>query len=190
MKRLPPLFYGALGILVLVIGVTSFLLLNSKEEDNEPLPGVQFPTGDPGMGAGAGTPTREVSLQNGDMIATLDFVDNGVTIEDPANAGVYYLAGSSGACTPDGACPVAGESGDYSIVYYTTDDSFAIGIMDEPIGKIRIEAEQALQKALGISSENMCSLKYTIGTTAYVNETYGGENLGFSYCPGAVALPS
>lgn len=146
-----------------------------------------FPTGGSSTD---GSPLRmRIPLAGGGFVDTLDFIHNDVTIEDPANVGVYYLVGSSGACRPDGSCPSAGGTGEYTILYYSQDHSFVIGLLDEPLGRIRREAERALMDALGLTEEQMCMLNYTIGTTAYVSEAYGGTNLGFSFCPGAVVLP-
>jgi hypothetical protein len=130
-----------------------------------------------------------VSTQSGGKVATLNFIHNGTTIEDPANKGTYYLAGSSGACNSNGSCPTAGTEKDFTILYYPSNGSFNIGLASEPLGQVRIEAEQYLMKELGLSEQQMCDLKYNISTSAYVNQQYGGENLGFSFCPGAIPLP-
>jgi hypothetical protein len=36
---------------------------------------------------------------------------------------------------------------------------------------------------------DMCSLNYYLGTDQGVNPYYAGEELGFSFCSGAVDLP-
>ncbi len=123
-------------------------------------------------------------------IATKNFIRNGVTVQDPANKNSYYIAGSSGACTSSGNCPKAGSNTDYNIVYNKLDGTFILGLATEPLGTARLEAEKALQTQLGITQQQMCTLKYLVITTTYVNPQYGGKNLGFSFCPGSVQLPS
>jgi hypothetical protein len=130
-----------------------------------------------------------IPTQEGGQVATLNFIDNDITVKDPANEGNYYLAGSSGYCFEDGTCPSAGDPG-FNIVYFSQEGSFAISLNREPLGEVRRDAEQYLRNMLGISETQMCSLNYYISTTVYVNSRYGSMgNLGFSFCPGAVALP-
>ena len=133
--------------------------------------------------------SMSITLNDGSSVQTRDFLNNGITIEDPANKATYYLAGSSGACSSNGTCPIAGSSTDYTIVYYPIDGSFGVGLATEPLGAVRKEAEQYLMNTLGLSEQQMCSLKYTVMTTTYVSQQFGGENLGFSFCPNAVVLP-
>jgi hypothetical protein len=133
--------------------------------------------------------TVQVPLSNGTKIVTQDFVHNGTTFQDPSNAGTYYVAGSSGVCNPDGSCPHAGTATNYTIQYYANDGSFNIALADEPLGEVRKAAEQNLMKSLGITQEQMCYLNYSVITSTYVSQKYGGINLGFSFCPGATQLP-
>jgi cytoskeletal protein RodZ len=137
----------------------------------------------------SGSATMTVATNDTATLQTKDFINNGITIEDPANKGSFFLAGNSGACKPDGTCPTAGTQTDYTIVYYPKNGSFSIGLAAEPLGQVRKEAEQYLQQTLGVSQAQMCSLKYDIGTTIYVSAQYGGKNLGFSFCPNATLLP-
>ena len=41
---------------------------------------------------------------------------------------------------------------------------------------------------LGISESDMCRLSYMVSVPNRVNTIYAGQNLGFSFCMGAVAL--
>ncbi len=125
----------------------------------------------------------------GGEITTLDFINNGVTVEDVQNPGEYYLAGDVGYCLEDGTCPASAPSDEYVIGYNSKDTAFII-VLKEPLGQAREHAGSFLQETLGITKEKMCELKYYISTTSYINEQYAGKNLLFSFCPGAVVLPN
>jgi hypothetical protein len=116
-----------------------------------------------------------IVANNGTTITTNDFIHNSATLADPSNAGNYYLSGSS----LDG----------YAIGYRTQGQFFTIALEREPLGATRIAAENFLIAALGISENQLCNLKYYIGTDFHTNSFYAGKNLGFSFCPGAVVLP-
>ena len=170
----------------LLISMSVWFVLKDEPEGEPDSPEITFPTAS----------STNSSEQGGtgtlgeDGIAVNDFINNGVTIEDPSNEGSYYLAGTSGYCYDDGTCASAGEDTGYNIVYYSTDESFAIALNREPLGELRREAERFLKETLGIDEQSMCDLRAYVGTTLYVSEVYGGiGNLGFSFCPGSVALP-
>lgn len=115
----------------------------------------------------------------------VDFINDPTTYKDPINLGYYYLnyqANYSASTTVSG-------NRSYMIEYISATQYFNIELLQEPIGPIRVEAEQYLMSRLGISQSEMCKLNYSIGTTNRVNSRYAGLNLGFSFCPGAVALP-
>lgn len=116
-----------------------------------------------------------IPIQNGTVITTKDFIHTGTTIEDPANAGNYYLTGSS--------------TQGFAIGYRTPAQFFTIALEQEPLGATRLAAEHFLMTKLGISESQMCALPYYLGTDVHTNSLYAGRNLGFSFCPGAVALP-
>lgn len=120
-------------------------------------------------------PPMTVATQNGSAIAANDFIHNGVTTPDPSNAGNYYLTGSS--------------TNGYAIGYRVTSQFFTIALEQEPLGETRVAAENFLLSALGINKSQACGLNYYVGTDVYVNNLYAGKNLGFSFCPGATALP-
>jgi len=111
--------------------------------------------------------------------ASGDFLKASDTSADPNNSGQYFLAGT--AQTPTSTKP-------YSILYVASDQSFTIALLEEPISDTRVAAEQALEKTLGISEAQMCSLNYNVLVPHEVNQFYSGKNLGFSFCPGATPL--
>lgn len=175
----------ALIALLLLISTGYWFLIANNQDQNIQQGGTIFPGGNtPGT---AGSLTVETS--DGSPILVKDFISNGITIEDPSNKGWYFLAGDSGACNPDGTCPSAGSEKDFSILYDSVTKSFVVSINTEPLGAVRKNAEQYLMNALGLTESDMCRLEYSVMTTSYVNATYGGENLGFSFCPGAIKLP-
>jgi hypothetical protein len=128
-----------------------------------------------------------ISGLNGTPITTANFIVAKNTVKDTQNEGQYYIVQSSTSCYPD--CTEKNIDVPYDILFNTADNSFTISILAEPLGSARIAAEQYLMKTLNISQEDMCKLNYFISTSSHVNATYGGTNLGFSFCPGAVKLP-
>ena len=191
MKPYIPIFaiVAVLAIAIFVwIGATHRSATPSQTSTTTP---ITFPTVS-GTGESVGTSTQaimSVALNGGGTITTKDFVHNGVTIPDPSNAGWYYLAGEPGYCNPDGSCPHAAQESDFTATYDSTNQFFTISLTQEPLGDARRDAQTFMQNTLGISSENLCRLKYYIGTQNAVNETYSGRNLGFNGCAGATVLP-
>lgn len=175
------------GVVALIlVGVGAFLILSPKNTETTPDTDTtpSFPSGTAVNGGSSDT----VRLANGSSVQTKDFLDNGVTFEDPANEGMYFLAGKLDYCT-DGSCPNTGTD-DFSILYSAADQSFIVALSAEPLGAVRIRAEQYLMAATGLSQKEMCALNYSLGTTYSVNAHYSAiDNLGFSFCPGATKLP-
>ncbi|MBP6859982.1 MAG: hypothetical protein KBC38_00245 [Candidatus Pacebacteria bacterium] len=129
-----------------------------------------------------------ITAVGGEDIRARDFVNDGETEPDPGNPGTYFLAGYFGYCDGDEECePIA--TSDFNIKYDSKIDAFTIGLATEPIGEVRKRAEAFLMKKLGIGENDMCALNYYVGTSYWVNETYSGGNLGWSFCPGSIALP-
>ncbi len=118
-----------------------------------------------------------------------NFLKNGVTVEDIENPGIYYLAGSVGYCLKDGTCPAGAAAENFIVAYDASLQFFTISLTKEPLGTARADAEQFLLKTLGISQTDLCNIKYFLSTTSSVNPFYAGQNLGFSFCPGATVLP-
>ncbi len=149
-----------------------------------------FPIASTTNTSGSGTNnTVSVGTQDGTGVVVKDFIHNGVTVQDAANQGNYYLAGTVGYCNADGTCPSGAASNEYSVVYFSQDKSFIVNLIKEPIGRARLDAEQFLMTQLGLTQTQMCNLKYQVLTTSSVNALYAGQNLGFSFCPGATKLP-
>lgn len=117
------------------------------------------------------------TAKNGGTLEIKDFLSDPQTKEDQANKGYYFLGNQ-----PDVPNP-------YVIVYIADTHYLNISLLQEPIGKSRTEAENYLLEHFRLSKDQLCSLDYTLTVPDFVNSTYSDENLGFSFCPGAVVLP-
>lgn len=131
------------------------------------------------QGTAGEEPTMVVSARNGGIITVRDFINAPSTMEDKNNPGNYFLAGG---------VPPTENSPPYDILYNGSDQSFTIGLSQEPIGEARLNAQQYLMQALGIDETAMCLLTYWVGVSYAVNPLYSSKNLGFSFCPGATVL--
>lgn len=77
----------------------------------------------------------------------------------------------------------------FQILYYPNDAGFLISLLAEPIGENRLKAEAALRGKLQLPDAELCKLRVEVATSIHVNEAYAGQNLGLSFCAGAVRLP-
>lgn len=179
-------------ILTITIVVGSYFLLAQKHEPISPRQepsGILFPSSGGVFGDETKIKTRSLMLATGKTILVKDFIANGITFEDPANSGSYFLAGKLEYCLDDGTCPDT-NTPNFSILFLEADQSFSVSLNEEPLRGSRASAERYLMAALGVSEKEMCDLQYSLGTTVSVNEAYGSiTNLGFSFCEGAIPLP-
>ncbi|MDP2816323.1 MAG: hypothetical protein Q8O19_06565, partial [Rectinemataceae bacterium] len=174
----------------IVVGAYFFLAQEREPTSTEQEPGgILFPSSGGLFGEGTKAQTRSLTLATGKRIVVKDFLANGITFEDPANSGSYFLAGKLEYCLEDGTCPDT-NTPSFSVLFIETDQSFSISLNEEPLKSSRVSVEQYLMNVLGMSEDGMCDLQYSLGTTVSVNETYGSiNNLGFSFCEGAIPLP-
>ncbi len=124
--------------------------------------------------------TLSVAAATGGYIPTNDFLKDPTTVKDTFNPGYYYIG------TPDSTTT---GNPPYTITYIEATQYFNIALLQEPIGAARAAAEQYLMTRLGVTQDQMCSLKYMVSVPWTVNQAFTGRNLGFSFCPGATALP-
>jgi len=124
-------------------------------------------------------------------IKVKNFLKNGETVPDVVNPGQYYLAGSIGYCLANGSCPSGYKTNDFVITFSTSTGVFNITLTSQPFTSARNEAEQFLESRLNISEVAMCNLLYYVWVAPSLDPayTYDGINVGWSFCPGAVALP-
>ena len=71
----------------------------------------------------------------------------------------------------------------YEIVYNKADSSFSIGILQSPVAPAIAAAENDLLQTLGISQQQACQLKVTVGIPWWVDEANAGGR-GLSFCVG------
>lgn len=125
---------------------------------------------------------KSITIRGEGMIEVNDFMQDPQTKGDPVNAGQYFLGNYIDPTSPDApAVP-------YAVTFIDATSYFNIALLAEPIDEARTEAEAYLQKQLGITPGQMCQLKYMVSVPVRVNQTYAGQNLGFSFCPGATPL--
>ena len=129
--------------------------------------------------------TLSVGAVGGGSVQTNNFIADPTTTKDPINPGYYYLGYHVYEGVPD---PTATNNPPYIITYISTTQYFNIALLQEPVGSTREEMEQYLMARLSISQTQMCQLNYMVSVPDHVNSFYSGQNLGFSFCPGATAL--
>ena len=161
----------AIILLVLVVAGALFLLLRPNAE---PVPGTPI---DPfGFGSGTRDPqdSLSVTLADGSVTSVPDFTKENQPAWASATNG-YQVGGS--------------DEGAYHIVYFPDDSGFLISLLTEPLGANRLNAEDEIRAKLQLPEAELCKLNVRVATSIHVNETYAGQNLGLSFCPGAVRLP-
>jgi hypothetical protein len=77
----------------------------------------------------------------------------------------------------------------YTILYYTMDQSFFIGLLGGDLQVARNTGEQELLKKLGITKEQSCKLRVSVTVPASVNKTASGADYHLSFCPDGKPLP-
>ena len=146
--------------------------------------GITPPAGQTG-GASGTTKTATLTGSDGSVIEVRDFGGDSDVIADPYNKGIYYL----GYHSFDASSSPANVSAPFYVQYQAPTQMFVISLNQEPISQTRQQAEQYLMSKLNLTQDKMCHLRYSIAVPYFVNQYYAGENLGFSFCPGAVQLP-
>ena len=121
-----------------------------------------------------------ITTSTGNSITVKNFENTPTTVKDPSGDGYYYVAGGANVNTTHAP---------YQIFYDSQHQYFGITLYKEPLGQYRTQAEDELMQELGISQQQMCSLNYDVSAGPGINDLYSSENIGFSFCPGAVPLP-
>lgn len=173
---------------VVLLAVAGFVLLRPAPVLETPS-NPSFPGAGPGGQGGALSQAVTLPSRSGEPIVVDNFINNGVTEQDPINPSQYYLAGKNALCELERDCYSGAPTDDFDVVYFSDEEAFAIGLTAEPLGEARRSAEQFLMNTLGITEAEMCALNYFLTTDAGVSEQYAGADLGFSFCPGAIPLP-
>jgi len=81
------------------------------------------------------------------------------------------------------------ESIDYNIEFQPAIPRFFIGLQGNDLYTARENAEQGLLDKLGITKDDACRIKVTLGVAFSVNEKASGVNYGLSFCPDGKPLP-
>lgn len=164
-------------LLALVVGLSAFLYIK-KSNQKEPAPSGQQPFGF--MNTTTPSAQRPVPMVLTDYSTV--YVPDFFSAEQPewANETTKVVLGA--------------ETDSFLIVYFAPDHvggqgQFILSINKEPFGDTRKRAEAALRSKLGLTNAELCKLSVVVSTNPGANDLYKGQNLGLSFCPGAVALP-
>lgn len=173
------IFIGVV-VVVLLLGGIMFTLLRGEADPAVPT-GPAFPN--PGTRGEDPVPTPQgeeltLTLQGGKTVVVPNFTQAQDTKVDSQNPG-FYLVGQG---------PSAIRDASFDITYIAATDFFNISLMQMPIRDARLRAEKYLMGTLGLDADAMCQLRYSVATPAFVDESYTGTDLRFSFCADAVAL--
>lgn len=80
-------------------------------------------------------------------------------------------------------------SNSFEILYYEPEGRLVVSLLEEPLGNARAEAELYLQTTLGFTESELCNIRARVLTNRFVSNFYADQELGFSFCAGAVQLP-
>jgi hypothetical protein len=161
---------GVVLVLVLFVGPKKQL----PSEPQNPFSGAVIPGG-----AGPARPSITVRTVTGDAVSVPDF-RAGKQADQLPSGNVYTLYGPE----------YSNDESLFSLQYSEGSAEFLITLLQEPIGAARVEAERYLRGMLMLQDSELCRLNTLVGVMPYVNETFATyENLGLSFCPGAVPLP-
>ncbi len=126
-----------------------------------------------------------LTAYDGGAVTVRDFKKDSDVLPNQINKGYYTLGYQPTEATTTSGAPTS----PYLVTYVDTTQYFNITLLQEPLKATRAAAEQYLGAKLGLPQVEMCRLKYMLSVPASVSEFYTGQNLGFSFCPGAVLLP-
>ncbi len=175
-----------IAVLVLIVGASLlwmfFFGAKSPAVSNVQPSGTGLPIAQNAIPTVTTGPVLNLPSASGGTLPANNFLTSPDTYPDPMNPGYYSLGYSVN--QPDSI-----STPPFLIEYQSTTKFFAIALLREPIGPTRTRVEQYLEQHLGLSQNNLCNLNYTLSVPNSVNEQYAGQNLGFSFCPGAVVLP-
>jgi hypothetical protein len=167
--------------LALIIGVLQ-VLPNNEAQPTTPTgdAGVvpYFPPGEDVPMAIVTGDTLQLPLDGTEVSARNFLRDNDVS-KDQVNFGFYYLGTSDISQLGDQA---------FTIQYIAQTGHFTLSLLREPLGPVRIQAENALVARLGLPKEQLCGLKYTVAVPGFVSAAASDIDYRFSFCPDAIPL--
>lgn len=170
---------GAAILITVAIVAGTFVFVMSKKTPTSSTNQAQSPFGFSGGATATPTKTLALLLRDGTIVQTQDFTKQNQP-EWASEASGYLVAGE--------------EKEDFIILYFGPDvpngqGEFLINLNTEPVGEIRRRAEAALRARLEMTEADLCKLAVSVRTAPGVSTTYGGYDLGLSFCPGAATLP-
>jgi|GEM_PF-5863622 len=129
------------------------------------------------------------SLLSGTVAINVDnFMNFGMTFEDPVNPNNYILSDNLEYCVVDGSCINNQVSSNFSIRFDATDGVFYVQLLEQPIEEARRTAESFLTKVLQISRPELCELNYYMSVLESVDKQFSGKHLQFTACAGSQRL--
>jgi hypothetical protein len=184
----------AIAVAAVIAVAAAYVLYTNPNSQSPTSSSTEFPSTAPNSSAvtpskggapGAGN-TFPVIGGAGDIIMTKNFKQDPSVGQYPTPG--YYYIGYHMPTTGYTAGSTATDNPPYTILYIDSTQYFTISLLKEPIKQVRADAEQYLMQRLGISQDQMCRLRYTVSVPSSVSQIYSSQNLGFSFCSGAVQL--
>jgi hypothetical protein len=152
------------------------------------VPGTGFPDSSPGTTMPS-VPSFTILTNTGLEMEVLDFRRATSTSGVPVVYAPVREAGTSTAPSGETEPPYMSYlGGEYTLTYFADTQSFVLSLEKEPLAAARKAGELQLLKILGIPEERACFVRHAVLVRGEISEFYGGRNLGFSFCKGAVTL--
>lgn len=153
------------------------------------VPGTGLPDSSPATTTQS-APAFTIPTNTGMQMEVLDFRRATSTAGVPVvYAPVRAAATSTSTSTPSTEPPYMSYLGEeYTLTYFADTQSFVLSLEKEPLAAARRAGELQLLKILGIPEERACFVRHAVLVRGEISEFYGGKNLGFSFCKGAVTL--
>lgn len=176
-----------IGIVLLLgaVAIGAWVLLTALNGDTQAPGETQtIPASDPFgsitvPGSVGGGSTMTLVSTEGNPITVPDFTKGKQPIEF-AGQSYYFLYGPE----------YSTEGFAFSVQYHTTDSSFLVELLAEPLGESREKAGEYLSELLTLSAENLCQINARVVVGDGVNQQFSGSpNLGLAGCAGSVELP-
>jgi len=176
MKKI--LYFGILLLILLV----AFLSLTTQDQ-TETVTDVSW-ADFPVEPIDTDTQAKTIVLKSSSGELTVrNFLTDPRTFSDDVNPGYFQLGYFVDPSSPNAA------NIPFYIEFTSVTQHFIVSLQQEDIADAREQAEQFLLQHLDVTESELCSLSYTVSVPVRYNSPYTGQNLDFSFCPGAVQLP-
>ncbi|MCA9359293.1 hypothetical protein KC926_03750 [Candidatus Kaiserbacteria bacterium] len=166
-----------IGIFVLIVGILGFLFITAPEPVNIAPDGSVVNFDEIRNEQQEVTTIIGVLSKTGTQVKVRDFYgDEGVVLFDEKEK--TYLIGEE-----------KGANGPIYQIFYFAGGGVTVSLQNEKLNFARSRAEEDLQKKLGLSLLDMCSLSVRVTVPGFVSDDFSGRDLGLSFCPGSEVLP-